>query len=373
MNISELKYPLVINFNEICSQSKESVDRDNNPYERYVEGGHLNKEDIFIRSWGVFGDHYVGPAFHRIFTKGQVLYGSRRTYLKKVALAEFDGITSNTTFVINPLTTEKFYGPLLPYLMLSDKFTKYSILKSKGSTNPYINWKDLLDFECSIVEFSDQKIFYSILSEVDQIISDISNRLKDVERLIELFILSHLKDGGDIFVKDLINQVNDPISSVEQEVNYVGFEQISPNRLNLSEYEVVSNINSLKKKFVGGSILYGKIRPYLKKVCYVDDDMEGICSSDILVFKPKKENHLKIITAIFKSDWFVMKSMASAKGSKMPRADWRVLEKIKLSKELFTVESLSIFNEFINQKDILHERENLYKQLKMELINCLVE
>ncbi len=88
----------VVSFGSIAEQCKESVDRDNNPFERYVEGGHMDSETLRIKRYGTFSDDYVGPAFHRIFRKGQVLYGSRRTYLKKVAVADFEGITANTTF-----------------------------------------------------------------------------------------------------------------------------------------------------------------------------------------------------------------------------------------------------------------------------------
>ena len=80
-----------VKFGEVAKQLKESVDRDNNPFERYIEGGHLDSDTLRIERWGTFNDDYVGPAFHRIFRKGSILYGSRRTYLKKIAIADFDG------------------------------------------------------------------------------------------------------------------------------------------------------------------------------------------------------------------------------------------------------------------------------------------
>lgn len=136
----------MVKFGDVVRQCKEKVDRDDNPFERYVEGGHMDSEDIHIRRWGEFGQDYVGPAFHRIFRKGQVLYGSRRTYLKKVAVAEFDGITANTTFVLETKDQSVFMQELLPFLMLTDRFTEHSIGESKGSTNPYINYPDIAKF-----------------------------------------------------------------------------------------------------------------------------------------------------------------------------------------------------------------------------------
>lgn len=97
------------------------------------------------------------PAFHRIFRKGQVLYGSRRTYLKKVAVADFDGITANTTFVCETKDQNIFMQELLPFLMLTESFTNHSIRESKGSTNPYINWSDIAKYEFPLPPLEEQK------------------------------------------------------------------------------------------------------------------------------------------------------------------------------------------------------------------------
>lgn len=157
-----------VKFGDVVRLCKEKVDRDNNPFERYVEGGHMGSEDVHIRRWGEFGEDYVGPAFHRIFRKGQILYGSRRTYLKKVAVAEFDGITANTTFVLENKDQNVFMQELLPFLMLTDKFTEHSIQESKGSTNPYINWPDIAKFEFSLPPIEEQKRIAEILWAADE-------------------------------------------------------------------------------------------------------------------------------------------------------------------------------------------------------------
>jgi type I restriction enzyme S subunit len=164
----------MVKFGDVVRQCKEKVDRDNNPFERYVEGGHMDSENIHIRRWGEFGTDYVGPAFHRIFRKGQVLYGSRRTYLKKVAVAEFDGITANTTFVCETKDQNVFMQELLPFLMLTDSFTEHSIRESKGSTNPYINWPDIAKFEFPLPPIKEQKHIAEILWAADEATRSIS-------------------------------------------------------------------------------------------------------------------------------------------------------------------------------------------------------
>jgi type I restriction enzyme S subunit len=154
---------MIVKFGDVVRQCKESVDRNDNHFERYVEGGHMDSENIHIRRWGDFGEDYVGPAFHRIFRKGQVLYGSRRTYLKKVAIADFDGITANTTLVLETKNPRVFLQELLPFLMLTDEFTEHSVRESKGSTNPYINWPDIAKFEFPLPPIEEQKRIAKIL------------------------------------------------------------------------------------------------------------------------------------------------------------------------------------------------------------------
>ena len=144
-------------FGAIVKEVKINVNRDNNPYEFYVAGDHMDSEDLIIRRKGRFLTDDVGPAFTRIFHPGQVLYGSRRTYLKKVAIADFDGICANTTFVLETKDNNIFTQELLPFIMLSDRFTEWSVSHSKGSTNPYVLFSDLADFEIELPDINTQR------------------------------------------------------------------------------------------------------------------------------------------------------------------------------------------------------------------------
>ena len=147
-----------VKFGDVVKDVKINVDRTNNPYERYIAGDHMDSEDLTLRRWGHFATDDVGPAFIRIFKPGQVLYGSRRTYLKKVAVAHFEGITANTTFVLETKDDNILAQRLLPFLMLSENFTNYSIRKSKGSTNPYVLFSDLADYEFELPSIEEQRV-----------------------------------------------------------------------------------------------------------------------------------------------------------------------------------------------------------------------
>ncbi len=156
-----------VRFGDVVKQIKEQVDPEADGIERYVAGEHMETEGLHIRKWGTVGDGYLGPAFIRGFRKGQVLYGSRRTYLKKVAVTEWDGVTANTTFVLETVKG-KMLQELLPWLMLSERFTKHSVQESKGSTNPYINFPDIAKFEFDLPPLDQQRRIAEILWAVDE-------------------------------------------------------------------------------------------------------------------------------------------------------------------------------------------------------------
>jgi type I restriction enzyme M protein len=178
-------------FGDVVSFVKQSVDPNSGELDRYVAGDHMETDNVHIRRWGIVGEGYLGPAFIRRFRKGQVLYGSRRTYLKKVAYAEFDGITADTTFVLEGVDG-KLHQPLLPWLMLSQRFTKHSVRESKGSTNPYINFPDIATFEIDLPPLDQQRRMAEIRWAVDEVVMKTAAASEDSSRVVDAELNSFL-------------------------------------------------------------------------------------------------------------------------------------------------------------------------------------
>ena len=147
----------------VRAQVKDRVDPTAAGLERYVAGEHMDTDDLQIRRWGTVGNGYLGPAFHARFRPGQVLYGSRRTYLRKVAVADFEGVTANTTFVIETKDPNVLLAALLPFIMQTEAFHGYSIKKSKGSVNPYVNFSDIAAYEFALPPLGEQRRIATVL------------------------------------------------------------------------------------------------------------------------------------------------------------------------------------------------------------------
>ena len=157
----------MVRFGDVVRNVRDKIDPFESDLERYVAGEHMDTDDLHIRRWGTIGDGYLGPAFHRHFRAGQVLYGSRRTYLRKVALAEWDGVCANTTFVLEPKTDE-LLPDLLPFIMQTKAFVEHSIKQSRGSVNPYVNFSDLAWYGFPLPQKDEQRRIAEILWAADE-------------------------------------------------------------------------------------------------------------------------------------------------------------------------------------------------------------
>ena len=172
-------------FGDLVREVKEKVDRNNNPYEYYIAGDHMDTDELHLLRRGIFEGSDVGPAFIRIFKPGQVLYGSRRTYLRKVAVADFEGITANTTFVLESKDESILLQRLLPFIMQSERFVQYSIKRSKGSTNPYVLFSDLADYEVELPNIETQKELAELLWAMDSVKMSYNKLITATDELVK--------------------------------------------------------------------------------------------------------------------------------------------------------------------------------------------
>lgn len=171
-----------VNYCDVTQKLMRKIDPLTYGIERIVAGENLESEDFKIRTWQKVGEGYLGPAFHVLFKTRDILYGSRRTYLRKVSLADFDGVCSNTTYVIK--ANEKILlQDLLKHIMLSERFTQYSIGVSKGSTNPYINWKDLDNFSFQIPNIETQKEMVKVLDGILEVVEQLKQQKLTLKNL----------------------------------------------------------------------------------------------------------------------------------------------------------------------------------------------
>lgn len=173
-----------VKFGDVVRQVKDRVDPETAGVGRYVAGEHMDTDDLRIRRWGEVGGGYLGPAFHMRFRPGQVLYGSRRTYLRKVAVADFEGICANTTFVLESADPTKLLPDFLPFVMQTENFHEHSKRESKGSVNPYVNFSDLAWYEFALPGLEEQRRIADTVQTIDETSEAVSEAAQESIRVV---------------------------------------------------------------------------------------------------------------------------------------------------------------------------------------------
>ena len=140
-------------FGDVVRLSKARVaDPDVASIERVVGLEHIEPGDLRIRRWGDVAD---GTTFTTLFKPGQVLFGKRRAYQRKVAVADFDGICSGDIYVLEP-ANDRLMPELLPFLCQTDAFFDHAVGTSAGSLSPRTNWTSLASFEFMLPPIQEQ-------------------------------------------------------------------------------------------------------------------------------------------------------------------------------------------------------------------------
>ena len=184
-----------VHFGDVVHQVKEKIDLPIAGLTRYIAGEHMDTDDLKLRRWGEMDDGYLGPAFHMRFKPGHVLYGSRRTYLRKVAVADFEGICANTTFVLESKSTD-LLSEFLPQIMSTEKFHEHSVQQSKGSVNPYINFRDLTLFEFALPPVEQQESILEVLKSAYQVADETARVRTALESLRDALIDTAIWDAS---------------------------------------------------------------------------------------------------------------------------------------------------------------------------------
>jgi type I restriction enzyme, S subunit len=124
----------------------EYTNHERNPIEqgleRFVGLEHLDPHALKISRWGKISD---GTTFTKRFDVGHVLFGKRRAYQRKAAVADFEGLCSSDILVFQANPDQLLPG-LLPFLVHTDAFFNHALGTSSGSLSPRTKWRELAEF-----------------------------------------------------------------------------------------------------------------------------------------------------------------------------------------------------------------------------------
>lgn len=161
----------MVKFGDIAKHISKRVEPSKTDLEIYVGLEHLDPDSLKIKRHGVPSD-VAGQKL--LVKKGQIIFGKRRAYQRKVAVADWDCICSAHAMVLeaNP---KNVIPEFLPFFMQSDVFMNRAVAISEGSLSPTIKWKVLSEQQFSIPNLEAQKIKLNILAGLEGLISKLES------------------------------------------------------------------------------------------------------------------------------------------------------------------------------------------------------
>lgn len=261
-------------FDQIAINSTEKKKPEESDKYTYIGLEHLDSMDLEVHRWG----SEVAPKGEKLLMKkGDVLFGKRRAYQKKVAIAPFDGIFSAHGMVLRP--NEKIVDKdFFPLFISSDYFLDAAIKISVGSLSPTINWRDLRELKFCLPDLETQRKLAKVLWAINATMQNYKVLLAKTDELvksqfIELFgspvnnkysyEVSTLKD---IAVKPLAYGATASAVDYDGETRYVRITDITDDGALNNDVKSASKVDE-KYLLNDGDILLARTGATVGKTC----------------------------------------------------------------------------------------------------------
>lgn len=156
----------------------------------YLGLEHLDSGSLKVTRYG----SEVAPIGEKlIMRKGDVLFGKRRAYQKKVAIAPFDGIFSAHGMVLRP-KEDVIDKDFFPLFISSDYFLDAAIKISVGSLSPTINWRDLKELEFELPDLDTQRRLAAVLWSMNETMDSYKELIKATDELVKSQFMEQFKE-----------------------------------------------------------------------------------------------------------------------------------------------------------------------------------
>lgn len=168
-----------VHLGDVAIEHKETCKEDKSMYP-IVGLEHLTPEQITLQNW----DLNTENTFTKVFRKGNILFGRRRAYLKKAAVAPFDGICSGDITVIEA-KEDKIIPELLPFVIQNDDLFDFAVGKSAGSLSPRVKWAHLQNYEFELPNKQKQHELAKVLWAIEDTRKSYQQLIKRTDELVK--------------------------------------------------------------------------------------------------------------------------------------------------------------------------------------------
>jgi type I restriction enzyme S subunit len=202
----------------------------------------------------------------------------------------------------------------------SPTFERYVQLVTTGSAVPHISGSDIAQFAFDLPPLSEQASIVAVLGALDDKIESNGWVAAGLAAAIAAaWGRSTAQGASTVSLDEVAECVRVPGSPGD---NYIGLDDMPRGSTVLREWKTPDQApKGGSWAFEPGDILFGKLRPYFKKVGVAP--IAGRCTREILVLRPRAPNDYGVVLGALTSDAFIDHCVAVSSGTRMPRSEWR--------------------------------------------------
>ena len=279
------------------------------------------------------------------FLPNDIVYGKLRPYLQKVWLAEFSGSAVGDFYVFR--CNEGTYSVYVKYLLLSHNFTVEADGSTYGAKMPRVSYEFVANLKWAMPPLSEQRTIASYLDhkvgQIDALISEKEKMVEDLKAYSSSLITETVTKGLNkkVEMKDSglewLGMVPEhwEIDKLKYQFGLVTAPSESSNKIGLENIESAtgrfiktdSDFEGNGIAFLPNDIVYGKLRPYLKKVWLAE--FSGSAVGDFYVFRCNEGTYPVYVKYLLLSHNFTVEADGSTYGAKMPRVSYEFVANLK--------------------------------------------
>ena len=290
---------------------------------------HLTPGEITLERWDVGTEN----TFTKGFKKGHMLFGRRRAYLKKAALAPFDGVCSGDITVIEAIPG-KINPELLPFIIQNDLLFDYAVGNSAGSLSPRVKWESLKGYEFELPELAEQDGLVELLKAAHRTKKAYQKQITVTDELvksqfIEMFYGKDypIKTIGQVIDKNILRAPK--MFSQSDVIEYLDISSIdnaSKTVTGTTRYILTDAPSRAQYVLQKDDILYSTVRPNLQNIAinpYCDDNIVGSTGFCVLRCKDVTTGFM---WGLITSDFFTEKMVSLASGANYPAVTDKIVQ-----------------------------------------------
>ena len=192
-----------------------------------------------------------------------------------------------------------------------------------GSTQPKLTAGNLAKIPLWCPSVTEQRRIAGVLGALDDLIEVNRGLIQDLTSMGDAVMDRWAEGvGSTVALGDVIEVVREgwDVNDSDKESVYLGLEHFGTDAVGLVERGTTSGITSQKSLFQVGDVLYGKLRPYFRKVAR--PGFAGVCTTEAWVMRGRGEVSQEFVHWVARSPRFTEMAVAGSEGTKMPRANW---------------------------------------------------